>query len=390
MARENEKPQITNPENVFGWDHSQIENAFSQLDPSDAYKMAQNYAKAATEFDQGLETFKRSVGNSIAEAWEGAAAEAAKNAIKQYTDHAADLTDLLAALSTDIDAAGTTIINTKKAIPAAAAHSWTANIWPPRAREEERSRSKVTSDSRDAMQQHYVAGFTGFDRTVPVLPPALNPTQPGDGRPTAWPGGPNGPTGPGPDDGGQWDPGAEKPGKDGNGEQDGKSGTPDSQADNGPTGQVPNSTGSQTSTSGVGPDAGVGTSGFDPNGSRTTPSGMSSGGLHTGGPGGSGGGFGALSGGPGRSVPGSGVPGTAQNPAAASGRPGASPGAPGLPGMGGLGGAGKSKEEERTHQRADYLTTAENAAELLGELPKTLPGGVIGGDTHDDSGETRR
>ncbi|MBF4999774.1 WXG100 family type VII secretion target [Nocardia sp. BSTN01] len=384
-TRENEPTQIAHAENVFNWDHSQIEKAFSHLDPADAYKMAQNYAKAATEWDQGLETFKRSVGNSIAEAWEGSAAEAAKNSIKQYTDHAADLTDLLAALSTDIDQAGTTIVNTKKSIPPAAAHSWTANIWPPRAAEEERSRSKVTSDSRDAMQQHYVAGFGGFDRSVPVLPPAPNPTNPGDGRPVDWPGGPTGPNGPnnpGPNDGGQWDPGSQTPGKDGKDDQNGKDPAQDSGSGTQPTSNSPIS--SPTSPSSVNPGAGVSPAGLDTTGLQTTPSGVSAGGLHPGGPGTSGGGLGSTSGGPGRSVAGVGVPGTAQNSATALGRGTASPGAPGMPGMG-MGGAGKGKDEqERTHKTADYLVNAENAAELIGELPKAIPGGVIGGDVHDD------
>ncbi|AHH21067.1 hypothetical protein NONO_c62970 [Nocardia nova SH22a] len=375
MARENEPNRIVSGENVFNWDHSQIENAFSDLDPGDAYRMAQSYAKAATEWDQGLETFKRSVNNSIAEAWEGQAAEQAKNSIKAYTDHAADLTDLLSSLSLDIDAAGTTIANTKKAIPPAAAHSWTTHIWPPRAAEEERSRSKVTSDSRDAMQHNYVAGFSGFDHNVPKLPPALNPTQPGDGRiPGTGPGDTSGPDGPdGTDapkpDGGQDGSDAKTPGED----------TPQDPNSQDRPAASPNGDSAATTPSGTNPGANTAPAGVDPHGPSTTPSGLPGGGLHSGGLGG-----GPAPGGPGRSIPGIGVPGVAGTPAAAaSGRPGA--GTAGMPGMGVPGNAGKGKDEdEKTHKTADYLVNSENAAELLGELSKALPGGVIDGDLQDD------
>ncbi|SLJ82548.1 Uncharacterised protein [Mycobacteroides abscessus subsp. abscessus] len=54
-------------------------------------------------------------------------------------------------------------------------------------------------------------------------------------------------------------------------------------------------------------------------------------------------------------------------------------------GMGGMGMAGApgargGGQDDDTHQIPDYLVTQENTDELLGELPPTVPGGVIGGD----------
>ncbi|MBO0854289.1 MAG: WXG100 family type VII secretion target [Nocardia sp.] len=396
MVRQNEPARIANAENVFGWDHTQIENAFSGLDTTDANNMSQNYAKAATEWEQGLETFQRSVVNSIAEAWDGAAAESAKSAIKKYSDDAANLADLMAGMSRDIDAAGSAIVATKNAIPAAAAHSWTANIWPPRAAEEERSRNNVTNDSRTAMLNHYVNQFKGYDQTVPVLPAALNPTQPGGDQQPPQPGGPGGPgsmPAGGHADGGHGAPSSAAGHHDPKTDQpsDGKPGDPSSatkpSAGESPAAQAPMATPG-------GPDAGSHTAPASSAGTSTTPSGISGGGPEPGGSGGPGSGFGSGSGsgasrgGPGRSVPGPKIPGGAAEPAAALGRGTATGGAgmPGIPGMG----AGKSqKESERTHKTADYLINAENAAELIGEEPKTLPGGVIGANPADDRGDAR-
>jgi hypothetical protein len=51
-----------------------------------------------------------------------------------------------------------------------------------------------------------------------------------------------------------------------------------------------------------------------------------------------------------------------------------------MSGMGG-GGAGKGKsDEENTHKIPDYLINAANTEELIGEVPRTVPGGVIGAD----------
>ena len=48
--------------------------------------------------------------------------------------------------------------------------------------------------------------------------------------------------------------------------------------------------------------------------------------------------------------------------------------------MGGMGaGAGKGKsDEDSTHKIPDYLINAENTEELIGEIAKTVEGGVIG------------
>ncbi|MBF6174655.1 hypothetical protein [Nocardia blacklockiae] len=393
MTRENEGKKIPGAgENVFGWSRGQIEDAFSHLDTADAQRQAQQYGSAATYWDQGLETFKRSVHGSIAEAWEGAAAESAKRAITQYVDEAVKLTDLLSSLSTDIKAAADNIVQTKKNIKPAAAHSWTANIpffGRGRAAEEERSRNQAESESRQAMLDHYVTPFGKLDENVPLLPPSFNPTQPGGvvpGGDTWRPGG---------DDSGNPVPGGTGPNgtqepkpENGTGSEEQQSGSQDGR-------ESPGSDDSRTETAGADPNAaspaGTG-AGASTTAAGVSPSGVTGGG-HTGGTSGMGGSGPTPGGGPGRSVPGTGVPGAGWNPAAAAARGGAgTAGAPGMGGMPGMGGAGRGKgegDEDRDHKTPDYLINAANAEELLGETPRTIPGGVIGGD-YGDSGRTDR
>jgi hypothetical protein len=57
-------------------------------------------------------------------------------------------------------------------------------------------------------------------------------------------------------------------------------------------------------------------------------------------------------------------------------------------GIGGVGAGGKGKsEDEKEHQLPEWLRTMENTDELLGPQPRTVPGGVIGGN-HDQNPNT--
>lgn len=378
MAQEFESAQIPGSgENVFHWNRSQIEAAFGHLDTTDAQAQGKKYADAASEFDQGLETFKRSVSASIAEAWSGASAESAKNAIKQYTDDAANLTDLFADVSIDIKAAADAVVKTKNSIPAAARHSWTADIWPPRAREEEKSRANADSDARDAMSQHYVQPFSQLDRTVPVVPASMNPLNPAGAT------GPSAPGASGPSSSGASGPSS--PGKSG---ASGPTG-PSTPGASGPSAAGASGPGSQQSsdraTSNRSPDSNAPDtasttkpSAYNANSTTTTPSGLSAADAFsdTGGSQDS-----ASGGGLGRSVPGtSSTADPAHTTAAANAARAETSGLGGLSGMGAAGRGKSDGDGDRDHETPDYLINEENTRELIGDIPRTVPGGVIGGD----------
>ncbi|MEV6430881.1 WXG100 family type VII secretion target [Nocardia sp. NPDC051463] len=365
-------------ENVFHWERTEIEEAFTPLNPKDAHDAAMKYSNVATQWDQGLETFARSVQASIAESWEGSAADKAKDAITRYVKDAHELTPLITQMSNDMEAAADAIRTVANGIPEANHHSWTANVWPPRASEEEKTRSEATAGARNAMLENYVKKFAEFDGRVPVLPTALNPTNPLDI---------SGPTVPG-------DNGPGTPGGSGNPNSPGKSGNPTDTGDENPdekkseeksteeqpTSQDtnPSSTNPTSTDPSSTPTTPTTPTALDPSksGTPTTPAGTPGG--HPGSPGGSGTPSGSPS--PGRSVPG--VPGTptGANPAAAAAARLA--GSSGMPGMGGMGaGAGRGKsDDENTHQTPDYLINEANTAELIGEIARTVPGGVIGAD----------
>ncbi|MEV5837387.1 WXG100 family type VII secretion target [Nocardia sp. NPDC052112] len=359
-----------NGENVFHWERTEIEEAFKPLDPKDTHNAAMTYSNVATQWDQGLETFARSVQGSIAEAWEGSAADKAKDAINRYVTSAHELTPLITQMSNDMEAAADGVRNVANGIPEANHHSWTANVWPPRAHEEENTKNEATAGARNAMLTNYVNKFAEFDGRVPVLPTALDPTNPLDI---------SGPIKSGGDD----------PGSSGPGGTSGTSGGPttpnsgtseDTEPDEKSTGEPTDTNPSDTTTNSTNPTSTTPTTTTPSTTTATTPSttttpsstptGMgspSSPGSST-----------PTTPSPGRTV--SGIPGTTTtNPAAAAVTTSSSTGRSGM-GMGGMGaGAGRGKsDEDSTHQRPDYLINAANTEELLGETAKTVEGGVIG------------
>ncbi|MFX0580511.1 WXG100 family type VII secretion target [Nocardia nepalensis] len=369
----NESTQIPpHGENVFRWERTEIEDAFTPLNPKVAHDSAMSYSNVATQWDQGLETFARSVQGSIAEAWEGSAADKAKDAINRYVTDAHKLTPLITQMSNDMQSAAEGVRAVANGIPEANHHSWTANVWPPRAHEEEGTKSEATAGARNAMLTNYVNKFAEFDGRVPVLPTALDPTNPldisgptksgGNGPGSSGPGGTSGGTTGGTSSGGET--------KDGPKSED-KSPEETASTDTDPTNSTSGST-NPSSTTSTTPTTTTTTT-TTPS-TATTPSSTP---ISTGSSGSPGSSSTSTTPSPGRTV--SGTPATtgSTTPTAAATAATSSRGTSGMSGMGAGAGRGKS-DEDSTHQIPDYLINAANTEELLGEIARTVEGGVIG------------
>ncbi|WP_280429617.1 WXG100 family type VII secretion target [Nocardia brasiliensis] len=387
-------------EHTDSWDHPEIKDAFDPLDTTEAINQAERYWQMHQLWEQGVDTFARSIQNSIAQAWSGPAAEASKKSIQDYTTDALTLTSSLAELHTRVRDAATAIVNTKKAIPDPVVITWTSWLWPPNRKDLQSDQSEETQKARVAMNEHYVKPFSQIDGKIPVLPTPTSPTKAID-IPAPPPGGYNAEN----TSSGQpsqsrtpgTDPGSTNSAVPGDTNRDGKPdepGTTEQQTDPAKTGEQTNpaSTTSPSSTqtpSSTAPTTQSPSTTTDP--AKTVPT--STGTPYTPGtPGTPGTPHTSVSPGspgspsttpqPGRSIPGTGIPtapGTSPTPAAAAAT--AAGGAAGTSGMGvpGAGARGKSEDDEE-HKIPDYLITQENTDELLGEFPKTVPGGVIGGD----------
>ncbi|MBF6425053.1 hypothetical protein IU440_10205 [Nocardia cyriacigeorgica] len=405
MTIQNEGSKITDAvkEKPEGFSHSEIVDAFNPLAPGDnAQRAADQLGDIAAKWTDGVTVFAARIRRSSAAAWDGPAAEKSREAIGNYATRAEDFTDALNALAVRVDDTVTAILRTQRNLPAEIEKKsgWDPRSWPYVGSHNQDKRDDAESTARQVMNDHYVTPFVLADSQIPVLPVPVSPTaplhgpiEPGEVKPGGENGGGGGTGGGGTGSGGGTGGGTggtgepEEPTEEGTGEE-----TPEQQG----SGEDQSSwgddstAGQDTTPSAATTPAGAETPSTVP--SSTTPTGTfpgSSGGTGTGigtggGAGGTGGGVGGGVAAPGRSIPG--MPGTGAVPgmgaAGPAGAAAAAAGRAGMPGMMSPGAAGRGQQgqDDEQHKLPDYLINAENAAELLGEQPRTVPGGVIGGD----------
>ncbi|MBF6464234.1 hypothetical protein IU427_03445 [Nocardia beijingensis] len=374
-------------EHADSWEHSRINGTFQPLDPTDAFTQADTYWRARNEWERGVETFARSIQTSIAQAWSGPAAEQSKSSIAKYTSDAQSLTTSLEELYYRVRDAATAITDTKKAIPDLVDIPFEDRIFNPRRWNLSSERFLAEQSARVAMNEYYVQPFSEMDGKIPVLPTPVGPTASVD-IPAPPPGGyhsddSGGPTstdsGNGPTTTDSGTPGD----KNGDGKPDETTTEEQQQSTDGPTRnqQSSDTTASDTTTepAGVDPTSTTPASTTDP--AKSAPAGTPT--PHSPGtpsPGTPGAPSTSNQPQPGRSI--AGAPATLNptaNPAAAARAASGLRGANGMPGMMAPGARGGGKDDESEHKTPDYLITQENTDELLGDPPRTLPGGVIGG-----------
>lgn len=176
-------PEFENPiilnggENPDSWDHPTIKGAFDPLLVQDAIDQAEKYWQMRQSWEQGVETFIRSVQASLAQAWSGPAAEQTKRAIQDYIDkQARPVTPALELLSAGVRDAANAIVNTKNSVGEPMdTDGFIDSWWNPLVHDDEISRR--TQEARAAMTTHYVTPFGQLDGKIPVIPVPTGPTS---------------------------------------------------------------------------------------------------------------------------------------------------------------------------------------------------------------------
>ncbi|WP_459545538.1 WXG100 family type VII secretion target [Nocardia sp. X0981] len=376
MTVQNEGPKIGDPEEPNGFSHSEINEAFEPLSPGEhGMTASEQYGQIADQWESGVKVFAARIRRSSAAAWEGPAAEQSRQAIGNYATRAEDLVPALNALAVQVYDAVVSIMRTQNNLPEVIEKRWGIHPSEWTILGFHNKRTDNEEAARQVMRDYYVTGFVQADTKIPVLPAPVNPTQP---LHTDLPAGTRDQPGPG---GTSTDQGGDPNGTDTGGPQ-GENPTGEEPGTEQPGTEQPEEPG--TELPGTTP-AGTTTPSTTENPAPTTPSTTTvpSTTSTTPGPGtpGSPSGSPVTTGDPGRSVPG--TPNTTGTPAVATtGTTSSSAARSGMPGMmsPGMAGRGRQGEDDEKHQSPDYLVNAENTDELLGDLPPTIPGGVLGAD----------
>lgn len=363
-------------ENPDSWTHWDIYRAFNPLDTANAQQAAQTYAKIAKDWTSAMSYFVGRVNQSSAAAWSGAAAEASRTAMTNYGKSAEETTAAINAMADNVTTAIAGITGTKSGVPEPvnSVSAWNPKGWDVGFWEGPKSKTKIDEakdSARENMKKYYVDNFASADSKISTIPdpnPISNPLNTYT-----------------PSSSSVYKPGVSSSGSGGtdthnSGSSSGNAGYSGSGGQSGTSSDTSTSPSDYQSSSTPGSSSTVPSSYYSGLSSTTstTPSSFTSG-IGTGSGTDDSTGFGTNSGGgQGKSITGT----NTATPTAAT-RAGTSN--TGMGGMGGLGSTGKSGDSDREHNLPDWLRTMENTEELLGPAPRTVPGGVIGGDYEGNS-----
>ncbi|WP_327115400.1 hypothetical protein OHB12_01420 [Nocardia sp. NBC_01730] len=339
---------------------------------TDVVALHQRWESIRDRLDQGLRDFSPEINKAMAGKWEGAAAKAAADGVKEYVDKSAGLIDSVRIVAEKVKIIRSGIEVTRPAVQEAPSHTWTSDLasWVPGPTwKANRHRDDAAHDaSVNVVKNVFYPAVRESDTGVPLVPKPYNPVyQPG------------GPTSPSSNPGPSPSPGT-SPGDTSSTTQSSQpAGTSENPQDTVTTGTDPIDTQQNTTAQSTTTPANTNTPSTQPASTATDPAltrpgTPSTGHLNTPSPGTT-----SLPApgtpAPGRSVPG--VPGLLGVAPAATTRPGANrPGMAGMPGMTPPGARGKG-DDDKEHQTKDYLVNQRNGEELTGlgehNRTKTVP-----------------
>ncbi|WP_225725503.1 MULTISPECIES: WXG100 family type VII secretion target [unclassified Nocardia] len=152
-------------EHTRSFKHRDIKDAFSPLNPTESFSVAARYSDISANWEAGLDVFASSIQKSIAGAWEGSAATAARDSISRYVSAANDLTDPLTQLGSRVYDAAEGILSTKSAIPEVPNEKpwWHKDSWPWVGIARDSVIKDRSETAQDAMRDYYVKPFVSLD-----------------------------------------------------------------------------------------------------------------------------------------------------------------------------------------------------------------------------------
>ncbi|WP_194837539.1 hypothetical protein [Nocardia sp. XZ_19_369] len=387
-------PSITNPgEDLFVIETGTLNDLVSRVEamkPGQAWESSQMWQNTSTAFREKSRAFGDAIKATVANGWEGQAADRAVQSVNKYVDQSQQLTLATELISVKLNELYTGLHQTQALMPRAGDSSpdLRGKKLPSEGvlKVDDHNQTEATAEARRVLRTVYWQVANQTDNGVPVVPnsPTLvnNPDQ--SVSPPSTSSGPTTSSATG-DPSKQEDPtSAENQAADpkqdpnsstqpaGQNSQTNPAGTttpqsttqatnPTSPSSTTPAGTPNPNTPSTTTTPGT-PVPNRSTSPGSPATTRSPGSPGSPGTPST----------------PGTPAPGRSIPGSPQQPgtvAPAAARTGTSTGAAGRPGMSGMpmaGAAGKQDDEENTHQTKDYLIR-DWSEELLGEPTKAVP-----------------
>ena len=190
-------PYITTMESFEGWQHSEIYAKTQEMNPDDIGGLAQacHAIVGSLPIGFGFALLK----NTIAEKWEGAAADAALAATDTLAGASDQLTSGVQAIGVKLDILSSAAQDVKNSIPAPMSEQPLSllPLTPTAAEAQEAARDAAREEAIRKLQNIYVPNYQDVGTNVPVLPAPHSPngridsvdpnfTVPNSGSPGSW------------------------------------------------------------------------------------------------------------------------------------------------------------------------------------------------------------
>jgi hypothetical protein len=165
---------ITNPENAHNFSHGEIKKASEQMNPAGLDGAFDAWSAIAAAVTKAGEQFETAIQQAVDHHWQGAAADKAVAAIRDYATRMNELGQSLDQQSQPLSAASAAAARFKAAVPDVAEGSG--------AQGDPQTRNTAEEQARDDMNTLYIQPYGATAPEIPTLPPPVHPiaAQPGN------------------------------------------------------------------------------------------------------------------------------------------------------------------------------------------------------------------
>ncbi|WP_067473934.1 PPE domain-containing protein [Nocardia amamiensis] len=171
--RQTDGRAITNPENAHSFSHAEIKQAADGMNPAELGGAFDAWAGIAAAVTNAGQEFETAIKKAVEQHWEGAAAESAVRAVRDYAARVGEFGEALGAQNGPLSAAANAAAKFKASVPDVLDTS--GNPADPQ------QRNSREEQARDEMNTQYIQPYGTTAPGIPTLPPPNGPTAASSG-----------------------------------------------------------------------------------------------------------------------------------------------------------------------------------------------------------------
>ncbi|WP_040782492.1 PPE domain-containing protein [Nocardia pneumoniae] len=171
--RQTDGRAITNPENAQSFSHAEIKQAADGMNPAELGGAFDAWAGIAAAVTNAGQEFETAIKKAVEQHWEGAAAESAVRAVRDYAARVGDFGEALGAQNGPLSTAANAAAKFKASVPDMLDTSGS--------QADPQQRNSREEQARDEMNTQYIQPYGTTAPGIPTLPPPIGPAAASSG-----------------------------------------------------------------------------------------------------------------------------------------------------------------------------------------------------------------